>query len=92
MATDAFNIGLACMLETLEGEFAIEDVTLYPIDFSTVGASLSQSLIPYPASTIYLEDLIQASLDDDYEPRGIDDSLFDSFIFWDTIHPTKAVH
>lgn len=85
-ATAGFNDLLAIMLEDLIHEYG-EDVTIYPMDFYAIGSSTFGCFeTDTPASLLYLGGLAGP------KPRDIDDPYFDAFAFWDTIHPTAAVH
>jgi phospholipase/lecithinase/hemolysin len=90
-AAAAFNLLLSQMLVALKTEYE-GDVTIYPMDFALLGEEafangcFPADEAPY-ALALYLGVLASGE-----EPPAIDDPIFDGFAFWDTVHPTAAVH
>lgn len=89
-ATIGFNALLRSMLRELQHDFG-HHVTLYPVDFFSVGESLFAGCFgkfdaATPAALVYLQELAGP------EPKPLHHPLFDRFVFWDTIHPTAAMH
>jgi phospholipase/lecithinase/hemolysin len=87
-ATVGFNALLAEMLQALMYEIE-GDVTIYAMDFHALGEAVVESECfdtETPASFFYLGALAEGV------PLEIDDPFFDNFVFWDTVHPTAAVH
>ena len=89
-AVTGFNGLLALQLYEMQQEYG-DSVTIYPVDFFTLG---EQVLGPQagcgfidntrPGLLVYLQALnggVPVQLSD-----------FNGFVFWDTVHPTEAVH
>lgn len=87
--TIEFNAQLALMLDDLQSRHG-PDVTIYPMDFFSLG----ESVFADPECFGFVDTSTPAALEY-LQANGaveIADPIFDRFVFWDTIHPTKAIH
>ncbi len=96
--TATFNQLLAQSLAALQAQYG-GAVVLYPVDFASVGRDLFLCLSnPPPGGCFGFEDfrtpaaVVYATEARLGLPVSIFDEKFDAFVFWDTIHPTKAIH